>query len=70
MAIKTCNSWTSRASDPAKFPVETRVTNFGEIYTQYDPQAGRPAGRAVSRVRQSVLRVEMPFTLHSQLAEA
>ena len=36
-------------SDPAKFPVETRVTNFGEIYTQYDPQAaGQQAGRCIA----------------------
>lgn len=36
-------------SDPAKFPVETRVTNFGEIYTQYDAQAaGQQAGRCLA----------------------
>jgi glutamate synthase (NADPH/NADH) small chain len=36
-------------SDPAKFPVETRVANFGEIYTQYDPQAAsQQAGRCLA----------------------
>jgi glutamate synthase (NADPH/NADH) small chain len=36
-------------SDPAKFPVETRVANFGEIYTQYDPQAAsQQAGRCIA----------------------
>jgi len=36
-------------SDPAKFPVETRVTNFAEIYTQYDPQAAsQQAGRCLA----------------------
>src|SRR6266702_4954569 len=36
-------------SDPAKFPVETRGTNFGEIYAQYDPQAaGQQAGRCLA----------------------
>jgi glutamate synthase (NADPH) small chain len=36
-------------SDPAKFPVETRVANFAEIYTQYDPQAAsQQAGRCLA----------------------
>jgi glutamate synthase (NADPH/NADH) small chain len=36
-------------SDPAKFPVETRVANFAEIYTQYDPQAAsQQAGRCIA----------------------
>jgi glutamate synthase (NADPH/NADH) small chain len=36
-------------SDPAKFPIETRVTSFGEIYTQYDPQAAsQQAGRCIA----------------------
>jgi len=36
-------------TDPAKFPVETRVANFGEIYTQFDPQAAsQQAGRCLA----------------------
>jgi glutamate synthase (NADPH/NADH) small chain len=36
-------------SDPAKFPVEVRVANFAEIYTQYDPQAAsQQAGRCLA----------------------
>jgi glutamate synthase (NADPH/NADH) small chain len=36
-------------ADPAKFPVEARVANFGEIYTQYDPQAAsQQAGRCLA----------------------
>jgi glutamate synthase (NADPH/NADH) small chain len=36
-------------ADPAKFPVETRVANFAEIYTQYDPQAAsQQAGRCIA----------------------
>ncbi|MDB6100674.1 MAG: glutamate synthase, small subunit [Gammaproteobacteria bacterium] len=36
-------------ADPAKFPVETRVASFAEIYTQYDPQAAsQQAGRCIA----------------------
>jgi glutamate synthase (NADPH) small chain len=36
-------------ADPAKAPVEARVTNFREIYAQYDPQgAGQQAGRCLA----------------------
>ena len=36
-------------SDPAKFPIETRVTSSVEIYTQYDPQAAsQQAGRCIA----------------------
>ena len=36
-------------TDPTKFPVETRVANFAEIYAPYDPQAaGQQAGRCIA----------------------
>ena len=36
-------------ADPAKFPVETRVASFAEIYAPYDPQAaGQQAGRCLA----------------------
>ena len=36
-------------ADPAKTPVETRITNFKEIYAHYEPQgASQQAGRCLS----------------------
>jgi glutamate synthase (NADPH/NADH) small chain len=36
-------------ADPAKFPVETRVASFAEIYAPYDPQAAsQQAGRCIA----------------------
>jgi len=36
-------------ADPPKFPVEARVANFNEIYTQFDAQgAGQQAGRCLA----------------------
>jgi glutamate synthase (NADPH) small chain len=36
-------------ADPAKFPVETRVASFAEIYAPYDPQgASQQAGRCIA----------------------
>jgi glutamate synthase (NADPH) small chain len=49
MADKTLQFLDIPRTDPAKFPVETRVTNFGEIYAPYDPQsAGQQAGRCIA----------------------
>ena len=46
---RTCNFWTSHARDPAKTPVETRVTNFNEIYAHFEPQgAAQQAGRCLA----------------------
>jgi glutamate synthase (NADPH) small chain len=49
MADKTLQFLDIPRTDPAKFPVETRVTHFGEIYAPYDPQsAGQQAGRCLA----------------------
>jgi glutamate synthase (NADPH/NADH) small chain len=49
MADKTLQFLDIPRADPAKFPVETRVTNFGEIYAPYDAQsAGQQAGRCIA----------------------
>jgi glutamate synthase (NADPH) small chain len=49
MADKTLQFLDIPRTDPAKYPVETRVTNFAEIYAPYDPQAaGQQAGRCLA----------------------
>ena len=61
----------ARAPSRRRLPVEVRVGNFREIYAPFDAARRRAAGRALPRLRQPVLRVEMPGPqLHPQLAEA
>jgi glutamate synthase (NADPH/NADH) small chain len=49
MVDKTLQFLDIPRTDPAKFPVETRVANFAEIYAPYDPQAaGQQAGRCLA----------------------
>ena len=49
MADKTLQFLDIPRADPAKFPVETRVATFAEIYAPYDAQgAGQQAGRCLA----------------------
>jgi glutamate synthase (NADPH) small chain len=49
MADKTLQFLDIPRTDPAKFPVETRVQNFAEIYAPYDSQgAAQQAGRCLA----------------------
>ena len=49
MADKTLQFLDIPRTDPAKYPVETRVATFAEIYAPYDPQAaGQQAGRCLA----------------------
>jgi glutamate synthase (NADPH) small chain len=49
MADKTLQFLDIPRADPAKFPVETRITHFGEIYAPFDPQgAAQQAGRCLA----------------------
>jgi glutamate synthase (NADPH/NADH) small chain len=49
MADKTLQFLDIPRTDPAKYPVETRVANFAEIYAPYDPTAaGQQAGRCLA----------------------
>ena len=58
-------------ADPAKTAVETRVTNFNEIYAHFEPQGAAQQARPLPGARQSVMRVEMSRSqLHPELAEA
>src|ERR1700761_851200 len=49
MADKTLQFLDIPRTDPAKFPVETRITSFAEIYAPFDAQgAGQQAGRCLA----------------------
>ena len=49
MADKTLQFLDIPRTDPAKFPVETRIASFAEIYAPYDAQgAGQQAGRCLA----------------------
>ncbi len=49
MADKTLQFLDIPRTDPAKYPVETRITNFGEIYAPFEAQvAGQQAGRCLA----------------------
>jgi len=47
-------------ADPPKTAVEARVGNYREIYGSYDAGGAAPAGGALCRLRESLLRVEVP----------
>ena len=58
-------------ADPAKAPVEARIARLPRDLRALRCRRRRPAGGALPRLRQSVLRMEVPGAqLHSQLAEA
>ncbi|MBS0421478.1 MAG: FAD-dependent oxidoreductase [Proteobacteria bacterium] len=49
MADKTLQFLDIPRTDPVKFPVETRIASFAEIYAPFDPQAaGQQAGRCLA----------------------